>query len=57
MRDAAQGLTAGEGLVEVVGGAVFGAAGVKVEVAEDRLVEEFPGVVGGGVVEVSWLVG
>jgi hypothetical protein len=50
---------AGDGLVEVVGGdggAVFGFVGVEVEPGEDRLVEEFAGVAGGGVVEVVWPV-
>jgi hypothetical protein len=46
----------GEGLIGVVGGdggVVFGLVGVEVKPGEDRLVEEFPGVVGGGVVEVA----
>ena len=50
---------ADEGFVEVVGGdggVVFGLVGVEVEPGEDRFIEEFPGLVGGGVVEVAWSV-
>ncbi|MGH3922999.1 MAG: hypothetical protein ACRDTT_09055 [Pseudonocardiaceae bacterium] len=49
---------AAEGFMEIVGrdGGVAGGVGVDIESGEDRLVEQFAGVVGGGVVQIAWPV-